>query len=65
MAKFIPLHEIEELGQETANQPTGSFWEHWFHTQSPARPPRRGLDEHSVWQEAIHSGILAAQKVKC
>lgn len=65
MAKFIPMHEIEEPDQETVNHSTGSFWEHWFRAQSPARAPRRSLDEHSVWEKAISFGILAAEKVKC
>ena len=63
MAKSIQMHEIEEPNQGAENRATGSFWEHWFQSQSPSSSPWN-VDEHSVWQKAIHLGILAAEKAK-
>lgn len=40
----------------------GNFWEHWFDTQSPIDPVQNRSDEHRVWEQAIHIGILAAQQ---
>jgi hypothetical protein len=65
MAKSIRFEELEATGHSKENQVTGHFWEQWFHKPSPMPQPSRNLDEHSIWEKAIHFGILAAEKAKC
>ncbi len=66
MAKSIHMNEMEtEFGNSKASRPSGSFWEHWFDTQSPRRFADRSLDEHSIWEKAVSFAVLAAEKSKC
>ena len=63
MAKSIRISDVSlEYGNVPPALPSGSFWEHWFNTQYPARPADQNLDEHGVWEKAINLSILAAEK---
>ncbi len=62
MAKSIlHLHEIDtEPFPSTLS--SGSFWEHWFETQARRRATALRLDEHSIWDKAVHFEILGMDK---
>lgn len=67
MAKSIRLrglHEIEELDGTAAKGPGGGFGRHWFRLPSPIRSRGLNLNEHAVWEKAVHWELLAAEKGK-
>lgn len=64
MAKSIRLSEIEGYRAEMGTPlSAGSFWEHWFDTQSQNQKPLafRPHEEHSIWERAVNLEILAME----
>jgi hypothetical protein len=62
MAKSIHPNLIGEKDELTTAQSLTSFWEHWFETQLQKQQQLgRDLDEHGIWEKAIHFGILTSK----
>lgn len=67
MAKSIRLSEIDaQRGPLLAPLSRGSYWEHWFDTQSHDQNPQviGARDEHSIWEKAVNLEILAIEGKK-
>ena len=57
------LHEFTNNNSPDNTLTRGNFWEHWFDTQSPlTRQTENRSEEHRIWEQAIHIGVLAAQQ---
>ena len=63
MAKSIPLTDFTESSL-TAPQHSGAFWEHWFDTQHTMHTTEQKLDEHRIWEKAVHLGVPGNEKGK-
>jgi hypothetical protein len=63
MAKSIHLNEMKSNGKALSLTLAG-YWEHWFASQESVHPSNNNLDEHGIWEKAVHIGVLVGEKSK-
>jgi hypothetical protein len=66
MAKSLHLNEFVKNDNQTGTLSSQGLWENWLDMRSASRPAKRmekrNLDEHCIWEKAVHFEVLVVQK---